>query len=316
MNSILIERRLSSLRSAVEPIIAFLDKDSILEVMLNEDGRVWVDEVGEGMYCTDVTVTPDCAERMIRLVSASMNFEVNEHNPSLAAKLPGWGARVQAMLPPIVEAPTFSLRKPAKVVFSLSDYVENEIMTEEQARFIVHSVKERKNILIGGGTGSGKTTLTNAVLLAIAETNDRLYIVEDNPELQCLAKNKVKILLRAPLYDCRRAIMDALRMRPDRIIVGEVRDGSALDLLKAWNTGHPGGIATIHADNPKAMLSRLCSLIEEAIPRAPRDLVCEAIDICVHIAKDEKCRAGRKISGIVQVDGLDASGGWQLTPLF
>lgn len=320
MNEILKERRLSSLRSAMEPIIEFLDKDSILEIMLNDDGRVWVDEVGQGMYCTGVTMSPDAAERMIRLIAASMNTEVNERNPSLAAKLPVWGARVQATLPPIVESPTFALRKPPKVVFSLDDYVDKEIMTAEQARFIVDSVKARKNIVIGGGTGSGKTTFANAVLLAIADTKDRVHIIEDNPELQCKAENKNNFLLQPGLYDCHQAIMDQMRYRPDRIIVGEVRDGSALELLKAWNTGHPGGIATIHADNPTAMLDRLCSFLLEALPNAPisylRQMVSEAVDICVYIEKDLESPAGRRVSGIIEVEGLDNNGNWKVNSLF
>jgi type IV secretion system protein VirB11 len=315
MNDVMHNRRIASLKSALDPIIPFLENDSIVEIMLNADGRVWVDQHGAGMYCTDVTITSESSERMLRLVASAMGRTINDKSPSLAAKLPVWGCRVQATIPPITEAPVFALRKPPKKIFSLDDYVQSGIMSQTQADFIVEAVNERKNILIGGGTGSGKTTLSNAILQAVSKTGDRVYIVEDNPELQCTAENKLQILVCPPFYDCRTAIMDALRYRPDRIIVGEVRDGSALDLLKAWNTGHPGGLATIHANDPKAMLDRMCQLIEEVVPKAPRHLVSEAVDLCIHIKRDPHKAAGRSISGIVAVNGVADRESWLLDPL-
>lgn len=315
MNEIIHDRRIASLKSALNPIISFLEDDTIVEIMLNADGRVWVDQHGRGMYCTDVVMQPDASERMLRLVASSMGRSINAENPSLAAKLPVWGSRVQATIPPIVEAPVFTLRKPPKKIFSLDDYVDSGIMSDAQAEYIFEAVEERKNILIGGGTGSGKTTLSNAILEAVSKTGDRVYIVEDNPELQCTAENKLQILVCPPFYDCRHAIMDALRYRPDRIIVGEVRDGAALDLLKAWNTGHPGGLATIHANNPKAMLDRMCQLIEEVVPVAPRHLISEAVDLCIHIQRDPTHPAGRSISGIVTVKGIADKESWELDPL-
>lgn len=312
---IAIDRRFIALKAALYPIIQFLDDDSVVEIMLNADGVVWIDAVGKGMYKSDVTIGPDEAERIIRLCAAAMNTEVNENHPSLAAKLPGWGCRVQASVPPIVEAPTFAFRKPSKIVFTLDNYVETGILTQRQADILEKAVLDRKNILVGGGAGSGKTTLANALLQCIAGTSDRLYIVEDNPELQCVAAaNKVQILVQSG-YSFQNAIMDALRYRPDRIILGEVRDGSALDLLKAWNTGHPGGIATIHANDTVAMLERLGQLIEEIIPTAPRYLIADAVDVCVHIIRNKKAAAGRSITGITEVNGLNESGGWNLNEM-
>ncbi|SPD72444.1 Conjugal transfer protein TrbB [uncultured Desulfobacterium sp.] len=308
-------RRVTSLKSALEPIIPFLDDDSIIEIMLNPDGRIWLDQQSRGMFYSGVTMQPEASERMLRLIATSMGRTISETCPSLAAKLPVWGCRVQATIPPITEAPAFALRKPPKKIFTLEDYVERKIMTDAQRDFIISAVKERQNLLIGGGTGTGKTTLANAILEVISKTQDRVYIVEDNPELQCTAENKVQVLICPPLYDCRNAVMDALRYRPDRIIVGEVRDGSALDLLKAWNTGHPGGLATIHANNPKSMLDRMCQLIEEVVPIAPRTLVSEAIDLCVHMVRDPKHPAGRVISGIVAVKGVTQENTWHLENL-
>jgi type IV secretion system protein TrbB len=312
MNDIQLKRQFEALKSALSPIIVFLDDIRVMEIMLNSDGRIWVDEAGSGMRCTDVVMSPDAAERIIRLLASNINVEVNEKNPSLSAKLPLWGVRVQASVRPIVEAPTFALRKPTPIVYPISDYVSNEIMTPAEAEYLTGSIKEKKNILVGGGTGSGKTALVNSLLAVVSETKDRLYIVEDNPELRCDADNKIQILTNA-YYDCRHAVMDALRYRPDRIIVGEVRDGTALELLKAWNTGHPGGLVTIHANDSRSMLDRMCQLIEEAIPKAPHHLVADAVNICVYITKDSRHRAGRRISEIVRVCGTDdVSGAWVL----
>ncbi len=303
-------RKLDALRVALSPILVYLDDPVIIEIMVNADGRVWVDEIARGMSCTMTIMQPEEVERIIRLLAASINAEVNDQSPSLSVKLPGWGARVQASVPPIVSAPVFSFRKPAKVIFSLEDYVLKGILSESDARYLQRGVMERKNILVGGGTGSGKTTLVNALLKVVAESDDRVYIVEDNAELQCDAPNKIEILVQPPLYTHQRAIMDALRFRPDRIIVGEVRDGAALDMLKAWNTGHPGGIATIHANSTSSMLDRLCQLCEEVMAHAPRYLIAEAIDLCVHIQRDPLHSAGRSISGIVEVIG-EEGGQWK-----
>ncbi len=305
-------RRHASLRTAVAPIISFLNDESVVEIMLNADGRIWVEKVGVGMFPAKATMTPDEALRMLRLVATEMNAELSDRNPSLAGKLPLWGARVQASIPPVVEAPVFALRKPARIVFSLEDYVNRGILTGQQASTLRDAVRTRKNILVGGGTGSGKTTLANALLREIALSQDRVYLVEDNPELQCSAPNKVQVLVQPPIYTWQRAILDAMRFRPDRIIVGEVRDGAALEMLKAWNTGHPGGIATLHANDTASMLDRLCQLIEEVVPVAPRALVEQGIDICVHIRRDAHHPAGRSLSGIDRIVGRDASGRWLL----
>ncbi|ANT65598.1 MULTISPECIES: P-type conjugative transfer ATPase TrbB [Prosthecochloris] len=314
MIDVSVARRSATLRNAVQPILSFLEKESILEIMLNPDGNIWVDEAGVGMYKTDVSMNAEEVGRMIRLTAAAFNTEVNEYKPALAATLPGWNARLQASVPPIVASPVFSLRKPPCTVFTLSDYVCKGIMSSEDADFLESCVRDGKNILIGGGTGSGKTTLANALLDVVARTGDRIYIIEDNPELQCRAENMVKVLVQPLVYSHQRAVMDALRFRPDRIIVGEVRDGAALDMLKAWNTGHPGGLATIHANNTAAMLERLAQLTQEVVPTAPRELIAEAVDICVHISRSQDHPAGRRVSGIMGVKGLDSHGQWRLVP--
>jgi P-type conjugative transfer ATPase TrbB len=303
------------LRTAVAQLVCFLEDDAVVEIMLNADGSVWIERAGERMSCSSVTMSPESALRMLRVVATEMNVELSERQPSIAGKLPVWRARVQASIPPIVDAPVFALRKPAKLVFGLQDYVDRQILSLDQADALRRAVRDRENILIGGGTGSGKTTFANALLREIAQTDARVYLVEDNPELQCTAPNKVQVLVHPPAYGWNRAIVDAMRFRPDRIVIGEIRDGAALEMLKAWNTGHPGGLSTVHANDTRAMLNRLCQLIEEVVPVAPRALVAETIDLCVHIRRDPAHSAGRSLTGIDRVRGLSSDGAWVLEPV-
>lgn len=307
-------RRLEALRLAMAPIIAFLEDDRVIEIALNADGAIWVERIGERMSRSDARMSNADALRMLLLVAHTMGTEISSAKPSLAALIPGWETRLQAMIPPVVSAPIFTIRKPPKQVFTLENYVERGIVSAAQGDVIRRAVADRANILVGGSTGSGKTTLTNAILHEIAkQTDDRLYIVEDMRELQCSAPNKLQIFVQEPVYGWQRAIMDALRSRPDRIIVGEVRGGAAaLELVKAWNTGHPGGLATIHANNTRAMLDRICQLLEEVIPNPPRLFLAETVNVCIHIALDRAHPAGRRLSGLDRVRGLHPDGRWDL----
>jgi len=308
-------RRHAALRTAITPLVPFLDDDAVVEIMLNADGRVWIERAGVGMSASSAVLGPDDALRMLRVVATEMNVELSDRSPSLAGKLPIWGARVQGAIPPIVEAPVFSLRKPARLAFALDHYVERMILSASEADALRRAVRERANILVGGGTGSGKTTFANALLREVASTGDRTYIVEDNPELQCAAPNRLQVLVQPPVYTWNRAILDAMRFRPDRIVVGEVRDGAALEMLKAWNTGHPGGIGTIHANDTASMLERLCQLVEEVVPVASRALVAQTVNVCVHLRRDPCHPAGRSLTGIDRVLGVSKAGEWLLEPL-
>lgn len=308
-----VRRKQTQLTTALDPVLHLLDDADVVEVMINPDTRVWVERIGEPPEQTDIQITTAEIERAIRLVASIMQTTISTDNPSVAGTLPQWNARIQASMPPMVDSPALCIRLPAKKVFNLNDYVAKGILTVSQSQILHNAVMDRKNILLGGGTGSGKTTLANALLDVISVTGDRVIIIEDNRELQCNALNKVHFYTDANV-SLQRALFDSLRWRPDRIIIGEVRDKAALDLLKAWNTGHPGGVATIHADSTREMLTRMCQLIEENNMVAPKAFVAQTIDLCVHIKRDKNSPAGRCLSGISEVTGYK-NGEWLISPV-
>ncbi|SCN46947.1 type II secretion system protein E [methanotrophic bacterial endosymbiont of Bathymodiolus sp.] len=308
-----VRRKQTQLTTALDPVLHLLNDADVVEVMINPDTRVWVERIGEPPEQTDIQITTAEIERAIRLVASIMQTTISTDNPSVAGTLPQWNARIQASMPPMVDSPALCIRLPAKKVFNLNDYVAKGILTVSQSQILHNAVMDRKNILLGGGTGSGKTTLANALLDVISVTGDRVIIIEDNRELQCNALNKVHFYTDANV-SLQRALFDSLRWRPDRIIIGEVRDKAALDLLKAWNTGHPGGVATIHADSTREMLTRMCQLIEENNMVAPKAFVAQTIDLCVHIKRDKNSPAGRCLSGISEVTGYK-NGEWLISPV-
>lgn len=277
--------------------------DSIIELMLNPDGKLWIDRLGHGRSFTGHMMTPADAERVIFIVASSVGLTCNKDTPILSAELPRSGSRFQGILPPIVQRPTFTIRKKAVKIFTLEDYISQEILRPEHADIIRHAIVSRKNILIAGGTGSGKTTLTNAILNDIAATQDRVVIIEDTQELQCNAEDCVSLRTKegcASMADLLRATM---RLRPDRIVIGEVRGPEALALLKAWNTGHPGGCATLHADSAERALSRLEQLVFEAGISSANRLIAEAVNLIVFIEKYGVSRQVREVLALHGVTG-------------
>ena len=274
------ERGARMLRTALGPAISnlLLDK-SIVEVMLNPDGHIWVDRLAEGLSDTGERLTPEDGERIVRLVAHHVGAEVHARSPRVSAELPETGERFEGLLPPVVAAPTFAIRKPAVAVFTLEDYVAAGIMSDAQAAALRQAVAARANILVAGGTSTGKTTLTNALLSEVAKTQDRVVIIEDTRELQCAAPNLVAMRTKDGVASLSDLVRSSLRLRPDRIPIGEVRGAEALDLLKAWGTGHPGGIGTIHAGSGIGALRRLEQLIQEAVVTVPRAMIAETIDL-------------------------------------
>jgi type IV secretion system protein VirB11 len=306
------------LRTAMGPAIAAALADPLVtEVMVNPDGRLRLDRLGSGRCDTGETLEPSQTERIIRLVASHARTEVHGGSPIVSAELPAHGEglageRFEGLLPPVATGPCFSIRKPASRIYTLADYAADGIMAPEAARLLSLAVIDRRNILVAGGTSSGKTTLANALLAELAPRDERIIIIEDTRELQCAACDTVALRTRPGVAAMADLVRSTLRLRPDRIIVGEVRGGEALDMLKAWNTGHPGGIATVHANSAGSALYRLEQLIQEAVVTVPRRLIAEAIDLIVFI---EGRGSGRRIEAIAAVDGLDCSGDYALRPL-
>ena len=301
------------LRTALGPeIAAWLEDASVIEVMLNPDGRLWIDQLGAGIADTGSGMSAADGERIIRLVAHHVGAEVHAKAPRVSAELPDTGERFEGLLPPVVAAPSFAIRKPAVAVFTLADYVAAEIMSGWQAEALVAAVAARKNILVAGGTSTGKTTLTNALLAEVAKTDDRVVLIEDTRELQCAAPNLVSLRTKDGVATLSDLVRSALRMRPDRIPIGEVRGAEALDLLKAWGTGHPGGVGTIHAGSALGTLRRMEQLIQECVVTVPRALIAETINVIAVLVRDG---TGRRLAELAQVTGLDDRGDYLIFPI-
>jgi len=312
------ERRRAMIRTALGPSIAAALADSrVVEIMVNPDGALRVDILGEGRVDTDLRFEPAQVERIIRLVASHARAEVHGDAPIVSAELPphaeGRAAeRFEGVLPPVSTGPCFSIRKPAERLHKLIDYVNDGMMSPDAARILSMAVVERRNILVAGGTSSGKTTLANALLAEMASLDERVILIEDTRELQSPAPDTVALRTRSGVVTMADLVRSTLRLRPDRIIVGEVRGPEALDMLKAWNTGHPGGIATVHANSASSALHRIEQLIQEAAVMVPRALIADAIDLIVFISGRG---LGRRISSIVRLAGVDPDGGYGLVDL-
>ncbi len=323
-----LEDKLS--RECGEVVLGALADPKVVEIMLNPDGRIWLDVMGEGMRFTNATMSASNAESLLSTCASMMNASITYQNPILEGEFPLDGSRLEGLIAPVVQAPTFAIRKKASQIFTLDKYCETGVlgaMSDQRPRSAQHSksatlqphsqavdvirdaIRGRKNILIVGGTGSGKTTLANAILAEIATlaSTDRLIAIEDTMELQLNIPNHV--LLRASeTVSMQRLLRATMRLRPDRIVVGEVRGGEALTLLKSWNTGHPGGAATIHANSAMAGLTRLRQLIYEA-PESNNlseetvgGMIAEAIDLVLFIERTAQA-PGRRVSEVLQIVG-------------
>ncbi|GAA0211129.1 type IV secretion system protein VirB11 [Brevundimonas nasdae] len=306
------DRSLRMLQTALGAAIgALLVDDDVVEVMLNPDGRIWTDRLGVGLADTGHRLSAADGERLIRLVAHQVGLRVDADHPRISAELPG-GERFEGLIAPVVAAPSFAIRKPAVAVFRLDAYVAAGVMTERQADGLREAVSNRKNILVVGGTSTGKTTLVNALLAEIAESGDRVVLIEDTRELQCAAPNLVALRAKDGAATLADLVRSALRLRPDRIPIGEVRGAEALDLIKAWGTGHPGGVGTLHAGSAMGALHRLEQLTQEAVVTAPRALIAETIDLIAVLAG----RGGaRRLTELAVVDGLATDGAYRLTRL-
>ena len=300
------ERAKAKLERDMGPLVLGALRDPrTVELMLNADGRLWQERLGEPMSCIG-SLRVGQGEAIIMTVASYHGKEVTAAKPFIEGEFPLDGSRFAGQVPPIVTAPIFAIRKKAVAIFTLEQYVTAGTMTRDQCDAIKRAVKEHRNILVSGGTGSGKTTLVNAIIyeMVLCNPGERIFIIEDTGELQCSAENSV---LNHTSMDVSMTTLLRLllRFRPDRIVVGEVRGAEALDLLDAWNTGHEGGAATLHANNPLAGLTRLKSLISrnESAPAEIEPLIGEAVHFVVHIARTPE---GRRVQDVVEISGYES----------
>jgi type IV secretion system protein TrbB len=265
------------------------------------------------MSDTGERLSPENADRALRTIAHHVGAELTPSSPILSAELPGGGERLEGLIPPIVEAPAFAIRKPAVAVFTLRDYADAGIITMQQAESLRDAVSAPRNILVAGGTSTGKTTLVNALLAQVAWTADRVILIEDTRELQCKTPNLVELRTKKGVASLSDLVRSSLRLRPDRLVIGEVRGSEALDLVKAWGTGHGGGVGTIHADSAIGALFRLEQLIQEIVAVVPRPLIARTVNVVAILAGRG---ARRRLVELAEVkDLLDSGGNYVLHPL-
>ncbi|KPF41511.1 P-type conjugative transfer ATPase TrbB [Rhizobium sp. AAP43] len=287
-----------------ERLCIALEDPTVVEIMLNPDGKLFIERLGHGVAAAG-EMSATAAETVIGSVAHALQSEADADRPIVSGELPIGGHRFEGLLPPVVKAPTFTIRRRASRLIPLADYVASNIMTEAQAAIVRTAIESRLNIVIAGGTGSGKTTLANAIISEItsATPDDRIVILEDTAEIRCSAENAVS-LHTSDGIDMGRLLKSTMRLRPDRIIVGEVRDGAALTLLKAWNTGHPGGITTIHSNTAMSALRRLEQLTAEVSHQPMQAVIGEAVDLVISI---ERAGRGRRVREVLHVEGFNGS---------
>ena len=307
-----------------EVILKTLADDRTEDILLNPDSSLWVKRMGEGFTCIG-EMSPSAAASALGTVAAWRGTVLNHEHPILETELPIDGSRFEGIVAPVVRRPVFAIRLRPKRIFSLEEYETNQVLSGKadplnrlrrhddfsasiqglnHAEIIRAAVRARKNLLIVGSTGSGKTTLVNAILDALAQLTpkDRVISIEDTTELQCSVRNflDLRAVGGVTMLECLRACM---RLKPTRIVVGEVRGAEAHTLLKAWNTGHPGGAATIHANDGMSGLIRLESLVAEATNAPQQSLIAEAVDLVILIDEEPELKAGRKVKEVLLVTG-------------
>ncbi|MER0215680.1 MAG: P-type conjugative transfer ATPase TrbB [Nitrosomonas sp.] len=307
------DRAKSKLERDAREILSALQDPETVEIMVNADGRIWQEKLGQKIQHVG-NIQSAQVEAVIKTVAGFHGKEINRFNPMIEGEFPLDNSRFAGQLPPIVSSPTFAIRKKAIKIFTLEQYVETGVLSSRHSDVIKDAVLQHRNILVIGGTGSGKTTLINAIIneMVRSDPDERIFILEDTGEIQCAAQNFVQYHTTLDV-DMTQLLKTTLRMRPDRILVGEVRGAEALDLLDAWNTGHEGGAATLHANDAMSGLTRLESLISRN-PSAPKEimpLIAEAVDMVVHITRTPN---GRKIQQIIEVQGFKR-GSYQIKKL-
>jgi len=293
-------------------VLAALADSAVVEIMLNADGDLWVERLVSGVARLERGMSRSQAENLLGTVAAIADTEINESCPLLEVELPFDGSRFHGVVPPISAGPVFAIRKRAIRVHTLDEYVGQGGMLAWERDALCDALERRENIVICGGTGSGKTTLANALLreaVDLAGPSERFVILEDTVELQCSAANHIQLRTTDDV-DLTRLVRTTMRLRPDRIVIGEIRGREALALLKAWNTGHPGGMTTVHANSAGAALSRIDQLVQEAgVPTQP-ELVGDSVDLIVSITRKN---GGRRVEELLRVEGYEPGQGYCLS---
>ncbi|MBR1495494.1 MAG: P-type conjugative transfer ATPase TrbB [Acidaminococcaceae bacterium] len=299
-------------------IVRLMQRDDITDIWINADGLIWYRSHDEGDVQTKEFLSPEKSLAIIRFFAGCDDKIITRDNPEVGLDIPLYDARFQGMIPPIVDKPVFLIRKRAIRIYPLEDYVSNGTLSKSHYDFIRQAIRKRKNILVVGGTGTGKTTFLNAILQSAAEIspNHRFVILQDVKELQCNAVNTLYMYTKqddgkvTTRFDMTKLLAIAMRCNPDRIVVGEVRNGAAFTMLKSWNTGHPGGACTVHADDAERGLTRIKSLAQEDSDAAGdlKELISEAVNVVIVIRHVELSdgRRSRRINEIIEVNGYDA----------
>jgi type IV secretion system protein TrbB len=319
-------------RELGEQVLQLLCDQLTEDILLNPDGSLWVKQMGQGFSRIGEMPAAQAASAL-GTIAAWRGTVLNHERPILETELPIDGSRFEGIVSPVVRRPVFAIRLRPRKIFSLDDYEADGILTDsndplnrlrrrddfldgvrglKHADVIRAAVRARKNILVVGSTGSGKTTLVNGILDSLAQLtpHDRVISIEDTTELQCPVKNylDLRAVGSVTMLECLRACM---RLKPTRIVVGEVRGAEAHTLLKAWNTGHPGGAATIHANDALSGLIRLESLVAEATSAPQQTLIAEAVDLVVFVDEESSVKAGRKVREVLLVTGY-SNGNYQV----
>ncbi|MGE5189689.1 MAG: CpaF family protein [Gemmatimonadota bacterium] len=299
---------------AYGPITGFLSDPAVTEIMVNGRSAVYIERGGKVIPAGIAFLSDDTLRATIDRMVARVNRRLDESSPFVDARLPD-GSRVNAIIPPVsLSGPCLTIRKFRRDPYTMEELARIGTLSEEAAGFLREAVVRRRNIIVSGGTGSGKTTLLNALSQFIPD-DERIVTIEDAAEIRLMKPHVVRLEARPPNIEgtgavtIRDLVRNSLRMRPDRIIVGECRGGEALDMLQAMNTGHDGSITTGHANSPRDMLRRLETMVLLSgvdIPiRAIREQVASAIDIIVHVARTGDGK--RTVLAIAEVTGLSES---------
>ncbi len=301
-------------RELGDDIAEWLDSPNIIEVMLNPDGKLWYQDRELGLCHQGETMSSVRAMNLIGTIASLNDTLINEAHPILECELPELGHRFEALIPPIVEAPTFCIRKRAAHIYTLDDYIQQGILTTEQAAILCEAIHNRQTILVVGGPGTGKTTFANALLHAMTKFGDkteRIVILEDTRELQSSTPNTV-FLQTSNTINFQQLLRATLRLRPDKICMGECRGAEMLTLLKCWNTGTPGGLATLHANSARAALIRIQEMVAESGSYPQPQLIAEAVNVIVSLSFHPT--KGRQVNDILHVTGYSDQD-FQLVPL-